>query len=187
MSWNISLVGSLVWLSSSLTRWWRRWTERPCFLPIPRSRLVETFWHTHRLLGKTHHCCLIVFIKVVLSLIIFNSDVCLVDCICGRVEVRRGSARFMTLRVCPRPKPCLPSTQMEWVMPKTENWCWSEKPLLLCGTWKRDVCVAWWFLRYTLFGWKCLKVFENERAASLISPQYFHLFLYSFTELNHFS
>lgn len=43
----------------------------------------------------------------------------------GKGEARPEFVRFMTLRVYPRQKPCLPSMLMEWVMPRISMIHWS--------------------------------------------------------------
>lgn len=41
-------------------------------------------------------------------------------CTWGKAEERQGSVKSMTRPACQKPRPCLPSTLTEWVMPRTE-------------------------------------------------------------------
>lgn len=69
-----------------------------------------------------------------------NSAVSSAACTWGRAEERPGSVRFMTLLVCRKLKPCLPSMLMEWVMPRTKA---AEWELHLTTVWGGVLALSW--------------------------------------------
>lgn len=108
----------------------------PCFLQIPRNQLEATFWlmpPPHGEWGSVWFYSSLELtagerradtLKVMTSRFhhskFVKTGLVFAVCTWGKAEERQGSVKSMTRPACQKPRPCLPSTLTEWVMPRTE-------------------------------------------------------------------